>query len=130
MELPILLLALLGFGISFFLYDHRTSKKANGTLSMECVHALKSPYAKLWYLHSTLWGMVSFGVLFFAATIAGVATGVMREGFGLLTLILVVFNAVVSLLMMGLLLTVVRRYCGWCFLLQVVAFVCFILVII
>lgn len=130
MELPILLLALLGFGVSFYLYDHRVVKKAYGAFSDECLQTLKSPYARLWYLHSGLWGMISFGLLFFMATLAGVSMDPIREVYSLFMFMLVVFNAVVSFLMMGLLLTIVKRYCVWCFLLQAIAFACFILAIV
>ena len=127
MELPILLLALVGFGESFYLFDHRNLKKPHGAMSSECVHTMQSRYAHLWYIHTSIWGMISFGLLFFAATLSGVSTGVIRETFGIIALILTVFNAVISLLLLTVLLTIVRRYCVWCYAIHAISFAIFIL---
>ena len=127
MELPILLLALIGFGISFYLFDHRNLKKPHGAMNNECVHTLQSPYAHLWYIHTSVWGMISFGLLFLTATISGVSDGAMREAFGIAALILTVFNAVVSFLLLTVLLTIVKRYCVWCYAIHAISFAIFIL---
>ena len=127
MELPILLLSLVGFGIAFYLFDHRNLKKPHGAMSSECVHTMQSPYAHLWYIHTSVWGMISFGLLFLTATISGVSSGALREAFGIAALILTVFNAVVSLLLLTVLLTIVKRYCVWCYAIHAISFAIFIL---
>ncbi len=126
------MLSLIGFGISYYLFDARTMKHNHSLCphGADCAKVITSPYARLWYVHNTVWGMMGFVVLFCSATLAGVTTGALQDGLYVLLLITAVLAAIVALLLTLIQLFVIRRFCAWCLIANIIAICIFALLLV
>ncbi len=121
-------LSLAGFAITYYMYETtRVHKKMICPLGHDCMEVVESKYGKLFYFRNEAWGILGYLVMFFSAILAEVTTGDSSFLFNLILLLTVIPAAVMSLMLTFVQFAVLKKYCFWCMVANLINFVMFAL---
>lgn len=131
MYLAIALSSLAGFAIAFYIYEtNRVHSRMLCFLGHDCNKVVNSSYGMIFLVRNEIWGMLAYGIMFFAGILAEVSTGPLQEIFGLILLFVITPAALLSLKLSYIQMAVLKSYCFWCMVVNLLNFVLFSVIIV
>ncbi|MAG12000.1 MAG: hypothetical protein CMI52_04320 [Parcubacteria group bacterium] len=122
-------LSLIGFAVTYYMYETtRVHKKMSCPLGHDCMKVVESKYGRLFFVRNEVWGIAVYLTVFFGSILAEVTTGDPSYFFQLIVILAIIPAAVMSLMLTFIQFAVLKKYCFWCMVANIINFVIFILV--
>ena len=122
-------LSLAGFAITYYMYETaRVHRKLSCPLGHDCMEVIESKFGKLFYVRNEIWGIFAYLVMFFSAILAEVTTGDSSLFFNLVLILTIIPAAVMSGMLTIVQIFVLKKYCFWCMVANIINFVMFAMI--